>query len=104
MELFDHSYLQRAALKEERIRKLVDELQRKLSIFTESATGIDDVDVTRSWRTICELDAEYDVLILARLSIFIYCLPHHRQLKSESYGVELLQAIGFVYAQKARYA
>ncbi|KIJ47798.1 hypothetical protein M422DRAFT_163506 [Sphaerobolus stellatus SS14] len=73
---------ERAAIKEERIRKLVEELERKLSIFTESATGVDDVEVTKSWRTICELDAE--------------------QLKDESYGVELLHTIGFVYAQKAR--
>lgn len=51
-------HAQRAAVREERVRKLVEELDRKLSIFTESATGVDDVDVTRSWRTICELEAE----------------------------------------------
>lgn len=50
--------MQKAAAREERVRKLAEELERKLSIFTESATGVDDVDVTRSWRTICELDAE----------------------------------------------
>lgn len=50
--------VQKAAAREERVRKLAEELERKLSIFTESATGVDDVDVTRSWRTICELDAE----------------------------------------------
>jgi len=36
----------------------VDNLQRKLSIFTESATSPNDVDVANSWRTICQLEAE----------------------------------------------
>ncbi|GJJ14258.1 hypothetical protein Clacol_008522 [Clathrus columnatus] len=73
---------EKAAIREERVKKLVDELQRKLSIYTESATGVNDEEVTRSWRTICQLEAE--------------------QLKDESYGVELLHAIGFVYVSKAR--
>jgi hypothetical protein len=45
-------------LRKERVQKLVDNLERKLGIFTESATGPDDMDVTRSWRTISELEAE----------------------------------------------
>lgn len=36
----------------------VENLQRKLSIFTESATGPSDADVSNSWRTICQLEAE----------------------------------------------
>jgi len=39
--------------------------------------------VTESWKTICQLEAE--------------------DLKKESYGVELLNSIGFVYASKARH-
>ena len=39
---------------------MVDTLERKLGIFTESATGPYDKDVTRSWKTICDLEAEYD--------------------------------------------
>ncbi|KAJ4488950.1 X-domain of DnaJ-containing-domain-containing protein [Lentinula edodes] len=73
---------ERAAARAERVDKLVANLERKLGIFTESATGINDVDVTRSWRTICELEAE--------------------ELSHESYGPELLQAIGFVYVSKAK--
>lgn len=61
----------------------MENLGRKLSIFTESATGPYDSDVTNSWRTICQLEAE--------------------DLKKESYGVELLQAIGFVYVSKAKH-
>ncbi|KAJ7076539.1 X-domain of DnaJ-containing-domain-containing protein [Mycena belliarum] len=74
---------EKAKVRQERIQKLVDNLDRKLSIFTESATGPNDPDVTSSWKTICALEAE--------------------QLKQESYGVELLQAIGFVYVSKAKH-
>ncbi|ESK98220.1 chaperone regulator [Moniliophthora roreri MCA 2997] len=74
---------EKAAARAERINKLVENLERKLSIFTESATGVDDRDVTRSWRTICELEAE--------------------DLSHESYGADLLQAIGFVYVSKAKH-
>lgn len=64
--------------------KLVENLERKLSIFTESATGVraSDVDVMRSWREICAIEAE--------------------DLKNESYGVELLHAVGATYVAKAR--
>lgn len=51
-------WTQKAAMRKERVQKLVDNLERKLGIFTESATGPDDMDVTRSWRTISELEAE----------------------------------------------
>ena len=72
--------VQKAAVRAERVQKLVENLDRKLSIFTESATSPNDVQVTESFRTICRLEAE--------------------ELKQESYGVDLLHAIGFVYAQK----
>ncbi|KAH9966296.1 DnaJ-domain-containing protein [Russula compacta] len=72
----------KAAVREERVQKLVEHLRHKLSIFTENATSMDDPSVTDSWQTICSLEAE--------------------ELKSESYGVELLNAIGFVYTAKAK--
>ncbi|KIJ04264.1 hypothetical protein PAXINDRAFT_94893, partial [Paxillus involutus ATCC 200175] len=74
---------EKAAARAERVQKLVENLDRKLSIFTESATGPDDPDVSRSWRTICQFEAE--------------------ELKKESYGVELFQAVGFVYMCKAKH-
>ncbi|KAF9221112.1 DnaJ-domain-containing protein [Gyrodon lividus] len=74
---------EKAAARAERVQKLVENLDRKLSIFTESATGPDDPEVSKSWRTISQLEAE--------------------ELKKESYGVELLQAIGFVYLSKAKH-
>ncbi|KZT67513.1 DnaJ-domain-containing protein [Daedalea quercina L-15889] len=73
---------QKAAARAERVEKLVENLERKLGIFAESATGPNDAHVTQSYRTICQLEAE--------------------ELKRESYGAELLQAIGFVYVSKAK--
>ncbi|GBE85685.1 DnaJ-domain-containing protein [Sparassis latifolia] len=73
---------EKSAIREERVRKLVENLERKLGIFAESATGPNDVHVTQSYRTICMLEAQ--------------------GLKDESYGVELLNAIGFVYVSKAK--
>ncbi len=40
------------------MQKLVENLRHKLSIFTESATSVNDPDVTESWRMICSLEAE----------------------------------------------
>lgn len=42
----------------ERVDKLVANLIRKLSIFTEVATGPDDPDVGPSFKEICRLEAE----------------------------------------------
>ncbi|KAH9008688.1 DnaJ-domain-containing protein [Lactarius deliciosus] len=76
------SAAEKAAAREERVQKLVENLQHKLGIFTENATGPNDPEVIESWRTICSLEAE--------------------ELKGESYGVELLNAIGFAYTAKAK--
>ncbi|KAG9084577.1 hypothetical protein FRC06_003994 [Ceratobasidium sp. 370] len=75
----------KAKARAERVSQLVTELARKLSIYTESATGStqQDADVANSWRQICEIEAG--------------------ELKSESYGVELLHAIGFVYQAKSKH-
>ena len=78
----------------------MEHLQRKLGIFTESATGPDDQDVAHSWRTISELEAEYvSYVSISNVVECVYC----RELKRESYGVELLQTIGFVYMSKAKH-
>ncbi|KAI0276240.1 DnaJ-domain-containing protein [Russula aff. rugulosa BPL654] len=73
---------EKAAAREERVQKLIENLRHKLGIFTESATSVDDPGASESWRTICSIEAE--------------------ELKGESYGVELLHAIGFVYSAKAK--
>jgi hypothetical protein len=50
--------VQKAAVREERVQKLVENLCHKLGIFTENATSANDPDVAESWRTICTLEAE----------------------------------------------
>lgn len=53
------SYIpQKSAQRAERVSKLVANLCRKLAVFTESANGPNDVEITRSFRTICEIEAE----------------------------------------------
>ena len=49
---------QKAKEREERVAKLVETLARKLSIYAESATGVNDGGVMSSWQTICQLEAE----------------------------------------------
>ncbi|KAF8645350.1 hypothetical protein AX16_007854 [Volvariella volvacea WC 439] len=60
----DKKNAERAAARAERVSKLVENLDRKLSIFTESATGPDDRDVARSWRQICQIEAETSPMAL----------------------------------------
>ena len=87
------------------MQKLVENLRHKLGIFTENATSPTDPDVTESWRTICSLEAECVFYFF-----FFYVTPLRsspvlgscRELKGESYGIELLHAIGFVYSAKAK--
>lgn len=50
--------VQRAAVRKQRIDKLVGALERKLSIFTESANGPDDSQVKASWKAISHLEAQ----------------------------------------------
>ena len=56
-----HTNLQKAAARAERVEKLVEHLERKLGIFAESATNPNDPDVSQSYKTICQLEAEYVV-------------------------------------------
>ncbi|RKP27962.1 X-domain of DnaJ-containing-domain-containing protein, partial [Syncephalis pseudoplumigaleata] len=62
----------------ERVEKLVDNLTRKLSVFTETACTAEDL---ANFRTIQQIEAE--------------------ELKQESHGTELLHAIGYTYTSKA---
>ncbi|MCO5555484.1 hypothetical protein L7F22_009029 [Adiantum nelumboides] len=78
---------ERAKLREERVARLADNLVRKLSVFTESVRNANDTDLERqvaeSFREITRIEAE--------------------ELKKESYGVELLHAVAFVYGAKAKH-
>ncbi|OCF30716.1 chaperone regulator [Kwoniella heveanensis BCC8398] len=64
-----------------RVEKLSQNLINKLNIYTEAAKGPEDKLVAASFREICRLEAE--------------------DLKEESYGTELLNAIGRAYQVKS---
>ncbi|KAG6863630.1 hypothetical protein C0991_004556, partial [Blastosporella zonata] len=70
------------ATRKERVEELAKTLVHKLEMFTESATASNEVELSQYWLEICEHDAN--------------------ELKGESYGVELLRTIGFVYVAKAK--
>ena len=78
---------EREKQRQERVAKLVEKLIRKLSIYTESVRNANDLvlekEVEKSFREITRLEAE--------------------ELKHESYGVELLNAVGFVYSAKSKH-
>lgn len=78
---------ERARQREERVSRLTENLVRKLSVYTESVRNANDADLERqvaqSFREITRIEAE--------------------ELKQESYGVELLQTVGFVYASKSKH-
>lgn len=78
---------ERAKQREERVSKLAETLIRKLSIYTESVRNANDPDLERqvqeSFREITRLEAE--------------------ELKQESYGIELLHTVGFVYVAKSKH-
>lgn len=73
---------EKARVRELRVVALMERLNKKLSLFTELARGEDDEQVSTGVRTMWTIEAE--------------------ELKQESYGVELLQAVGFVYTSKSR--
>ena len=79
--------------------KLVVNLEQKLGIFTVSVLGPNDLDVSKSWFTICQLEAE----CIAFLSQKLKHSFSHRKLKCESYGLDLLHTIGFVYVSKVNH-
>ncbi|WWC65239.1 uncharacterized protein I303_107856 [Kwoniella dejecticola CBS 10117] len=72
---------EKARVRRERVDKLAKNLVNKLNIYTEAAKGVEDKLVGASFKEICRLEAE--------------------DLKEESYGTELLNAIGRAYQAKS---
>ncbi|BGP29086.1 DnaJ-like protein [Rhodotorula toruloides] len=68
-------------VREERVKVLSDKLRDKLALYAEQAQGEEDRQIADGVRTMWSIEAE--------------------ELKKESYGVELLQAVGVVYRMKA---
>ncbi|KAK1923260.1 chaperone regulator [Papiliotrema laurentii] len=72
---------ERSKARKERVDKIAEHLKNKLAIFAEAAQGPNDTAVAESFKIKCRLEAE--------------------DLKEESYGVELLHALGKAYQAKA---
>ncbi|GAA5853473.1 hypothetical protein JCM8547_002469 [Rhodosporidiobolus lusitaniae] len=70
-------------VRDERVRVLSDKLRDKLALFAEQAQGEEDQQIAEGVRTMWSIEAE--------------------ELKNESYGVELLQTVGFVYSSKSKH-
>lgn len=73
---------QKAKVRAERVKVLVERLKSKLALYTEQAEGEEDEQIASGVRTMWSIEAE--------------------ELKQESYGVELLQTVGFVYSSKSK--
>ncbi|KAK0544969.1 DnaJ-like protein [Tilletia horrida] len=79
---------ERAKAREERVKTLAEKLIRKLSVYTESVRGAGGdtglvKEVEKSFKEINRIEAE--------------------ELKGESYGVELLHAVGSQYVAKSKH-
>ncbi|BGP64042.1 hypothetical protein NBRC10512_003293 [Rhodotorula toruloides] len=70
-------------VREERVKVLSDKLRDKLALYAEQAQGEEDKQIADGVRTMWSIEAE--------------------ELKKESYGVELLQAVGVVYQMKSKH-
>lgn len=73
---------EKARVREARVLGLMERLRSKLALFTEQARGEEDEQIANGVRTMWTIEAE--------------------ELKQESYGVELLQTVGFVYSSKSK--
>ncbi|KAK4058150.1 DnaJ-like protein [Microbotryomycetes sp. JL221] len=74
---------QKAQARQERVQKLANKLMDKLALFTEQAQDEEDQQIASGVRTMWSIEAE--------------------ELKQESYGVELLHTVGFVYTSKSKH-
>ncbi len=74
---------EKAKVREARVIDLVERLRTRLAIFTEQAQTEDDQQIASGVKTMWTHHAE--------------------ELKQESYGVELLHAVGFVYKLKSEH-
>lgn len=74
---------EKARVRDARVKALVERLKNQLALFTEQADSEDDDQTAAGVRAIWTIKAE--------------------ELKQESYGVELLQTVGFVYSSKSKH-
>ncbi|GAA5866732.1 hypothetical protein JCM3774_001974 [Rhodotorula dairenensis] len=74
---------EKAQVRTERVRALAAKLRDKLALYAEQAQSEDDVQIAEGVRTMWRIEAD--------------------ELRNESYGVELLHAVGTVYSMKSKH-
>ncbi|CEQ39007.1 SPOSA6832_00501, partial [Sporobolomyces salmonicolor] len=74
---------EKAKVREERVKALARKLRDKLALYSEQAQGEEDKQIAEGVQTMWSIEAE--------------------ELKKESYGVELLHTVGFVYSSKSKH-
>ncbi|TNY21712.1 X-domain of DnaJ-containing-domain-containing protein [Rhodotorula diobovata] len=74
---------EKVKVREQRVKHLADKLRDKLALYSEQASGEEDAQIAEGVRTMWTIEAE--------------------ELKKESYGVELLHAVGLVYTMKSKH-
>ncbi|GAA5824841.1 hypothetical protein JCM3770_001139 [Rhodotorula araucariae] len=76
-------HAEKVKVREERVKHLAIKLRDKLALYSEQAQGEEDGQIAEGVRTMWSIEAE--------------------ELKKESYGVELLHAVGLVYTMKSKH-
>ncbi|BGP52984.1 DnaJ-like protein [Rhodotorula sphaerocarpa] len=74
---------EKAAVRTQRVHALADKLRDKLALYSEQAQGEDDAQIADGVKTMWRIEAD--------------------ELRNESYGVELLHAVGNVYSMKSKH-
>ncbi|SCV68383.1 BQ2448_504 [Microbotryum intermedium] len=95
-------------VRQERVNNLVERLKTKLALFSEQAEGEDDEQIASGgqcppWdrsHACYRIEADRTYLILTVRTMWTI---EAEELKQESYGVELLHTVGFVYKSKSQH-
>lgn len=99
---------EKAKVREARVADLVERLRTRLAIFTEQATSEDDHQIASGGKYTFHLAVDTtatsaDLPVLHLITVKTMWTHHAEELKTESYGVELLHAVGFVYKLKSEH-
>lgn len=92
---------EKAKVREARVVELVERLRTKLAIFTEQAQSEDDQQIATGGQSF--LPSPSLRLVLTLDAVRTMWTHMAEELKQESYGVELLHAVGFVYKLKSEH-
>lgn len=96
---------EKAKVREQRVKALSVKLRDKLALFSEQAVGEEDKQIADGGefaRILLNVFALTDVSTSRRDTVRTMWSIEAEELKKESYGVELLHTVGFVYQSKSK--